>query len=387
MREAVILPMSYAMDNNPLVCTALPLLNALSNFYYISTPIKPTLLRQKLINEIYNFEKQCQGLDLDYEVIIGARYCLCTALDEAIALTKWGQSDIWTGKSLLLVFHNETSGGEKFFHLMATLSKDINRYIDLLELMYFCLLLGFGGRYRIMENGMYRLEILTHSLAQQLRKIRGNYSTSLSQIEVMFTTYKNFPQFKIILLVCLLFCGLIFGILNIILGQRLEIVANDVKGQLYELNLPNKPPHTNELLMDILRYQFKEDIVKNNIAISIQNNKIVISLCGRDVFPLASACINQRYKSIIKQIANLMSTLRETVIVRGYSDTQPICTSQYPSNQALSLARAETVLNLLHQSVNHPKLIFSESLNKNKTIKDKIQFNQLFNSRIDLIFS
>ncbi|MGC8015905.1 type IVB secretion system protein IcmH/DotU, partial [Salmonella enterica] len=89
---------------------------------------------------------RCQQSGLAYEVIVGARYCLCTALDEAAALTPWGSRGVWSGSGLLVTFHNETWGGEKFFQLLARLSQNPREHIALLELINFCLLLGFEGR-------------------------------------------------------------------------------------------------------------------------------------------------------------------------------------------------------------------------------------------------
>ncbi|MDK7178427.1 type IVB secretion system protein IcmH/DotU, partial [Micrococcus luteus] len=105
--------------------------------------------------------------------ILGARYCLCTALDEACALTPWGGHGQWSGKSLLVTFHNETWGGEKFFQLLAKLSQNPSTHIDLLELLYFCLMLGFEGRYRVMDNGRTQLETLKQRLLLTLKNVRG----------------------------------------------------------------------------------------------------------------------------------------------------------------------------------------------------------------------
>lgn len=66
---------------------------------------------------------RCQQAGLTYETIVEARYCLCTALDEAAALTPWGSSGVWSSNGLLVTFHNETWGGEKFFRLLARLSQ------------------------------------------------------------------------------------------------------------------------------------------------------------------------------------------------------------------------------------------------------------------------
>ena len=94
----------------------------------------PAWLREHLVVEIRQFEARAQEAGVPSEAIIGARYCLCTALDEAAALTPWGGS-VWSSHSLLVSFHNETWGGEKFFHLLERLSQQPRQHLDLLELL------------------------------------------------------------------------------------------------------------------------------------------------------------------------------------------------------------------------------------------------------------
>lgn len=98
-----------------LVAAANPLINAIPQIRHSVSHEDPAQLRQQLIDQIRRFELSCQQSGLGYEVIIGARYCLCTALDEAAALTPWGSRGVWTSNGLLVTFHNETWGGEKFF--------------------------------------------------------------------------------------------------------------------------------------------------------------------------------------------------------------------------------------------------------------------------------
>lgn len=76
-----------ASSNNQLVAAANPLLNAIPQIRHSVSHDDQVALRQRLIDEIRRFEVRCQQAGLAYEVIVGARYCLCTALDEAAALT------------------------------------------------------------------------------------------------------------------------------------------------------------------------------------------------------------------------------------------------------------------------------------------------------------
>ena len=55
-----------------------------------------------------------------------------------------GSRGVWTSNGLLVTFHNET-WAVKFFQLLAKLSQNPRQHILLLELIYFCLLLGFEG--------------------------------------------------------------------------------------------------------------------------------------------------------------------------------------------------------------------------------------------------
>lgn len=146
-----------ASGNNQLVAAANPLLNAIPQIRHSVSHDDQVGLRQRLIDEIRRFEVRCQQAGLPYEVIVGARYCLCTALDEAAALTPWGSSGVWSSNGLLVTFHNETWGGEKFFQLLARLSQNPREHILLLEMINYCLLLGFEGRYRVLDNGRTQL--------------------------------------------------------------------------------------------------------------------------------------------------------------------------------------------------------------------------------------
>ncbi|TKI04330.1 type IVB secretion system protein IcmH/DotU [Martelella alba] len=385
MNDPAVLPPSCAGQDNPLVFCALPLLNAIAHLRYAPAPAEPAALRQSLVNEVRRFEKHCQSRGLTHDVIVGSRYCLCTALDEAAALTDWGKSDIWTGNGLLLAFHNETSGGEKFFQLMATLSQDPARHVDLLELMYFCLLLGFGGRYRVMENGIYRLEIITQRLARQLRTIRGDYPAPLSHFETVIEAPRRGARLGTALLLCLLLGGLGASTLHILLDQRLDTVANRVQERLFALALPKAPPPLAGFSLDTLRRRFKDEIAAGNLSVAVQGDRVVVSLCGGDVFPSASAHINRRYEPLIGQLAELMAMIQGTVTVRGYSDGQPIRTPAYASNQALSLARAEAVAELLRQSPRRPRRVVAESA-EGQLLPNTSRRNRAINRRVSLSF-
>src|SRR3954465_9840120 len=157
---------------NPLVAAANPLLDLVPQLRATLQHPDPMGLRDALVRDLKAFEGRARAAGVSPEAIIGARYALCTMLDEVAASTPWG-SGVWAKQSLLVLFHNETWGGEKFFMLLSKLAQQPAQNRDLLELLYACLALGFEGRYRVIDNGRAQLEQLRERLAEILRTQRG----------------------------------------------------------------------------------------------------------------------------------------------------------------------------------------------------------------------
>ncbi|WP_444993969.1 type IVB secretion system protein IcmH/DotU [Aliikangiella sp. IMCC44359] len=165
-----------------------PLVNAASTLIAVFEKTRNTAshpdvggLYQRLSNEIRMFQSRLQELGVKSEIAISARYVLCSALDETVLNTPWGAESQWPQKTLLSVFHNETSGGEKFFQILDRMRQMPSENIDMLELMYILISLGFEGRYRFANRGRDALEQVRDELFSIIRSHRGEYERSLSQ--------------------------------------------------------------------------------------------------------------------------------------------------------------------------------------------------------------
>ncbi len=137
-------------------------------------------LHRQMIQAIQNFENTARSNGASPEGIIAGRYALCAAIDEAVLNTPWGSSSLWSNQTMLSTFHQETSGGEKFFLILDRIRQEPARNIDLLELYALCLAMGFEGKYRIQDNGRVRLDALREELFQVIRGQRGEYERELS---------------------------------------------------------------------------------------------------------------------------------------------------------------------------------------------------------------
>lgn len=171
---------SYNFSLNPLVAMASGLLSEVVRLKHSYDREDLHALKDRLSAEIKLFEHRALQSGSESTEVMAARYVICTALDEAIVTTPWGNESEWSQMSLLSSFHNETFGGEKFFQLLERLSRNPVKHLAMLELMYLCISLGFEGKYRVMPRGMMELEVIRDSLYRQIHQIRGDIPRDIS---------------------------------------------------------------------------------------------------------------------------------------------------------------------------------------------------------------
>ncbi|MDC9596161.1 DotU family type VI secretion system protein [Xenorhabdus anantnagensis] len=383
--------LSDETNHNPLVSAANPLLNTIPQIRHSVVHPDPANLRQQLINEIRRFEVECQHAKISYEVIIGARYCLCTALDEAAALTPWGIRSVWSGSGLLVTFHNETWGGEKFFQLLAKLSQTPRDNLFLLELINFCLQLGFEGRYRVMDNGRSQLDTVKQRLFQLIRSIKGNYPVELSRKAQPITVPNKSWRFSLPLWISTVILIFLVCILYISLDWRLSDKINPVLAKIYQINLPNMAvsdqvspsmhPHLN--LQSILR----DEVAEGLLSVIDKPDRSVITLKGDGLFKTGSIQIKNSYLDVIRRIAEAMNNFNGKILVVGYTDNVPINTrySRFVSNYSLSLSRARSVQKELQRYLNQPERIKIEGKGANAPlVPNNTASNRAKNRRVEI---
>lgn len=131
---------------NPLLSAATTLLALFAWIDSVVEPVNVLQLRNQVIKEIKSFVAKLKT-HYSNETILAACYCLCTAIDEAILKTTWGIKSVWAEKGLLSIFYQETLGGQRFYMVLDKMSENPEKNLDILELLYTLLNLGFEGKY------------------------------------------------------------------------------------------------------------------------------------------------------------------------------------------------------------------------------------------------
>lgn len=344
--------------SNPLVTAANPILDLVPQIRVTAHHPNPTALREYLVEQVKSFELRARQAGIGSETIIGARYCLCTVLDETAAQTPWGGSGTWSRHSLLVTFHNETSGGEKFFQLMSKLAQNPQQHYDLLELMYYCIAMGFEGRFRIVDNGRPQLETLKQRLLQILTSARDKMEPPLSLHWKGAEARKQKAWMFLPVWVVGCIAGAIALAIYLFLSFKLEFLSDELFAAINNLRLPHVviesqkpiPVASPKRLAKFLEPEIREGLV----TVRDEADRSVVTLRGDGLFEPASTTVMDRYAPVLARIADALKAVPGAVIVTGYTDSTAIHTLKFPSNWHLSQARADSVKTMLDARLNVP---------------------------------
>lgn len=160
-----------AAPERSLVRAAAPLLLVVAQLRNSVEQADVAALRRQIVEAVDRFQQDAQKAGIEANEIIAGRYVLCATIDETVLTTPWGSRSEWSANSLLNQYHNETWGGEKVFEILDRVRADGGgRKIGLLLLIHTCLMLGFEGRYRVLERGRDQLDDLRSDLSRLIRR-------------------------------------------------------------------------------------------------------------------------------------------------------------------------------------------------------------------------
>lgn len=191
--------MTEPIKPNLLFEAAMPLLALMSILKRVEGLTNIENFRMKVLEEIKFFEVRLKESSYEEKTVLAARYCLCTALDESVFKTTWGGQSLWLQQGLLRTLHQESNGGEKFYLILEVFLKKPFENIDLLELIYFILNLGFKGKF-------YQDEVKLESIRQHLFRSLVGFKTQtnvLLQGKVKNIRPKSIHHFPLLLMIAL----------------------------------------------------------------------------------------------------------------------------------------------------------------------------------------
>ncbi|WP_338847217.1 type IVB secretion system protein IcmH/DotU [Massilia sp. W12] len=382
----------HGMGLNPLLKAANPLLALVLPLRHMHAYSNLDELRAQLIQAMRNFEAEARDQRVDPDSIAAARYALCTFLDETISSTPWGGNNVWSSRSLLVVFHNEAFGGEKFFLIMQRLAQDPKTHVNVLELMYVCLSLGMEGRYRVIENGRMQLESLRERLQQMIQQQRAPLESDLSpRWRGVITQSKTGLRVVPLWVIAAVVFALVL-ITQMIMIFMLNRNSDPVFTGLNKLKLdtvvaqPAPPPPPAKPIVRLAGF-LEDEIAKKTVDVDENAQRSIVTIRGDGLFKSGSAELMPEFNGLMQRIGDALRTVPGKVVVVGHTDDQkPGAFARYPSNYDLSKARAQTVLDKLKERSGAPERYSVEAKgDAEPLVKNDTPAGRARNRRVDII--
>ena len=280
-----------------------------------------------------------------------ARYVLCTFIDSAVSNTPWGHQGAWASQSLLVMFHKEVSGGEKFFEILERVRRDPRRYSDLAELLCVCLALGYEGKYRHHPNGRLRLAELQQSLAQLIRDRRQLRDIELSPhwqgIEDRRNPVLRYMPWWAVVAAAAAFVTVTFIVLHALLASRAQPIKAALAAPAVTVSYPAAQPAPANRLKQLLADEERA----GRLTVEEFGNKAVVTLTAADLFRSGSSRVNPTLYTPLTEVARALNQVGGRIVIVGHTDDQPVRSMQYADNVDLSRARAMAVAEILKPSL------------------------------------
>lgn len=352
-------------------------------------------LRERLVKEIRQFETQALQQGFSPEQVQYGRYALCTFIDETVLNTPWGSGGFWGQKSLLITFHKEAWGGEKFFQFLNHLIRQPAQNSDLLGLFYYCLSLGFQGKYRIDNQGAAKLEQLREELYLVLHRQAGEFEPELSIRWQGIKDRRNVlmrhvPSWVIASLAAVLLLAT-YLIYLLLINQNSDPVFKDLYAIGQEAPLvaersvaPVANPNPVESSFQKIRTFLAPEIARRELEVLATSAGRIVRIRG--MFGSAQDHVKEKYYPLLQRVAEALTEEPGRILVAGHTDVVPIRTLQFPSNWHLSQGRAKDVERILLESGQLTGRVESEGRADNEPVAaNDTEVGRELNRRVDII--
>lgn len=126
-------------------------------------------MRAKVESMFDDYERRAERYRFNHKIVSVAKFGLAAFVDEAVLTANSTIRNEWERNPLQLKYFGEQLAGNKFFDKLESMLPQIEVTQDAVEIYYYCMLLGFKGRYAVYEQE--KLLAIMQNTANQLVKV------------------------------------------------------------------------------------------------------------------------------------------------------------------------------------------------------------------------
>ena len=403
-------PLNDVSGPHSLTAFAYPLLSIVPKLRVLPFHQAIHDLQERLVAKIKSFEEGASRQGTSQKQVKIASYFLCSFIDDTVLNTPWGSQSNWAQNSLSIQLHHRNVGGEEFFQILQQLMQQPAQNLDLLELAYLCLSLGFEGQYRNQDRGIRALDDLRQELYLVLQRMKGDVERDLSiqwqgLRDLRSPVTRDVPLWVhaaiAVFLLTLVYLGFSHALSSasdhaynqIFALPREKVVLPPLKlttvepeqrePQEPEQREPQRPlsPQPPRPTVDRWRTLLASEIAQNMVVVLDGPMLRIVN-----AFPSGSDQIRKDFRPMLAKIAQELENDTSRIVVIGHTDNQPIrFSARFKSNWDLSLARADRVASVLETSATFADRIrFEGRADREPIAPNDVEKNQALNRRIDI---
>jgi type VI secretion system protein ImpK len=351
-----------APNSNPIMRAAGPLLVLLGRLRVALLRASFASLMEQVAAAIKFFETDVRSAGISEQQANSAKYILCATADDIVQHIPTEDRHVWTQYSMLSRFFGERVGGVRFFEILEHAKVDPLINYPQLELQHAALALGFQGVYRSSGGGVSTLQQLQRNLYELLRRVKPKVIRDLSphwqgQQLANNANRLRVPVWLVASVAAVLLLALFVTLRSLLVGgaeSAAEMTATLHPADAIQIRRripapPPPPPPPPPRPPDI---KFNDCIQFVPTA-----NLITIRLCGEFLFDSGQAEVKAGFAPVAADIARFLNDTTGPIKVIGHTDSTPIKTVRFPSNQVLSKERATAVASALKRLMKEPNRI------------------------------
>jgi type VI secretion system protein ImpK len=391
-----------AISVSPLTVAASPLLQLLARLGSMHRGPDPLALRDRVARDLHNFERQAREAGIVMDLLRPAHYALCASFDDVVLNTPWGAASEWGRQTLVATFHPGAQGTDQFFDQLRQMRKAPDKFLPVIELMYFCLSFGFMGRTRQTRGGgeLEQVRSEAHAaIATQRQAIDPELSQRWRGVAVPYQPGRHGLPVWVTLAGAAALCGaLLFWT-----STSLNAASDGLQAQVLAMPptqmpqiiraavvqpLPPPPAPPEPTALDRLRAALQLDIDKGTISLLGTSATPIIRVAAHSMFTSGSAVVQSASLPLLERVASALQNESGSLRVIDYTDNQPVRSVQFPSNFQLSNARAKAVSAIVARAAGDPARVSAEgradadAIAPNTTAEGREQ-----NQRVELVLN
>jgi type VI secretion system protein ImpK len=370
-------------SSNPLVAAAANLLILLGRLRTGLVEMQASPLIDHVTREIDLFERNALTAGVNPQDASDAKYALCATADDIVQNLPGADRGTWLEYSMVARFFGERSSGVRFFQKIDEAMRAPGARFHLLELMLTCLSLGFEGQYRALPNGAVELTRIRSAIYETLRRIRPRPDDDIAVKWAAVPMDGRRRRGAVPIWIVTAVAAAMVMVLFATLGTLLNAQTNQVRGGILALH-QDRPPISIERTepviaayvapstqLERIRAALAEKIAQGEVVVDRNNDWVYVRVGQYLQFAPASSDLQSDFAVLAAAIGATLNAEQGPVRVVGHTDSDPMSgRGRYKTNEQLSVARAQTVADILAVSLADPSRITVEGLGATYPIAD-----------------